>query len=401
VARPLEEILGDRLTGGHVIAKHGDPIILERIGVTLGGHPVPDEGCVRGCQAIVALIHDLRPEDLVITLAANGVSSLLTLPVPGVSLEDVARTTYALQIERGAPTHDLNPIRNHLDQLKGGRISRLLQPAQAIHIVARDPNVQPSVSLRGYRQLMEQNFWLHNLPDCTTFAQAREMLDKWDAWDAVPASVRAHLERADPAQETVKAAEFQQIDTPVYGVLSRARQVVPGAMAKARELGLTAHQMTHWLHAEAAPAGRVLACIAKTVAAEGQPFEPPCALFTSGELLVTVGQETGVGGRNQEYALSAAFELAGADQIVMGGVDTDGTDGPGGDFGVDGVNCLAGGIVDGQSVAQAKTAGVDIWAAVREHNTSQALWALDSGILATPNIALGDLGVTLIVGRGE
>jgi glycerate-2-kinase len=401
VARPLEEILGDRLTGGHVVAKHGDPMILERIGVTLGGHPVPDEGCVRGCQAILALIQDLRPEDLVITLAANGVSSLLTLPVPGVSLEDVARTTYLMQIERGAPTQDLNPIRNHLDVLKGGRLSRLLQPAQAIHIVARDPNHQPSVLMTGYPQLMYQNFWLHNLPDCTTFEQARKMLIKWDAWDAVPASVRAHLERADPAQETVKAAEFEQTDFRVYGVLSRARQVVPGAMAKARELGFATHRMTRWLHAEAGPTGRVMACIAKTIEVEGHPFEPPCALFTSGELLVTVGGEIGVGGRNQEYALSAAFELAGTDQIVMGGVDTDGTDGPGGDFGVEGVNCLAGGIVDGQTVAQAKAAGVDIWAAVTQHNTSQALWKLESGIVATPNIALGDLGVTLILGRGN
>jgi len=403
LARPLEEILGDRLTGGHVIAKHGDPIILERIGVTLGGHPVPDEGCVRGCQQIVALIRDLRPEDLVITLAANGVSSLLTLPVPGVSLEDVRRTTYLMQIERGAPTHDLNPIRNHLDQLKGGRLSRLLQPAQAIHIIARDPNVQPSVSMTGYPQLMYQNFWLHNLPDCTTFAQAREMLHKWDAWDAVPASVRAHLERADPVLETVKAAEFERTDFRVYGVLSRARQVVPAAMAKARELGFAAHRMTRWLHAEAGPAGRVIACIAKTIEVEGSPFEPPCALFSSGELLVTVGKETGVGGRNQEYALSAAFEIAGTTQTVMGGVDTDGTDGPGGDFGQDaaGISCLAGGIVDGQTVAQAEAVGVDLWAAVSQHNTSQALWKLDSGIVATPNIALGDLGVTLILGRSE
>jgi glycerate-2-kinase len=164
--------------------------------------------------------------------------------------------------------------------------------------------------------------------------------------------------------------------------------------------------MSRWLHAEAGPTGRVMACIAKTIEVEGTPFEPPCALFTSGELLVTVGQERGVGGRNQEYALSAAFELAGTDQIVMGGVDTDGTDGPGGDFGQDaagipGVRCLAGGIVDGQTLAQAEAAGVDLWGAVSRHDTSRALWALDSGILATPNIALGDLGVTLVLGRSE
>jgi glycerate-2-kinase len=401
LARPLEDLLGDHLTGGHVIAKHGDPIILDRISVTLGGHPVPDEGCVRGCQAILALLQDLREEDLVITLAANGVSSLLTCPVPTVSLEDVARTTHLMQIERGAPTHDLNPIRNHLDIMKGGRISRYIQPAKAIHIIARDPDYQSTVRMSGYRQLMYGNFWLHTLPDCTTFAQAREMLHKWDAWDAVPASVRAHLERADPAEETVKAAEFEGWDTRVYGVLSRKRQMMPAAMAAARELGFSTHLLARHLHAEASQVGRAMACIAKTIQDEGMPFAPPCALFSSGELLVTVGEKTGIGGRNQEYVLGAAFEIAGTDQIVMGGVDSDGTDGPGG-FCCDQeprITCLAGGIVDGQTVTQAKVAGVDIWAALQQHNTSQALWKLDSGIAATPNIAVGDLGVTLVLGR--
>ena len=109
VAKAIEDVLGDRLTGGHVIGKHGDEIILDRIGVTLGGHPVPDEGCVRGCQKILEMCQGLRREDLVFTIAANGVSALLTLPVPGVSLEDVPPVTYLMQIERGVPTQDLNP----------------------------------------------------------------------------------------------------------------------------------------------------------------------------------------------------------------------------------------------------------------------------------------------------
>ena len=402
LARPIEELLGDRLTGGHVIGKHGDPLLLERIGVTLGGHPVPDEGCVEGCQKILALCQGLRKEDLVITLAANGVSSLLTLPVPGVSLEDVRRTTYLMQIERGAPTRDLNPIRNHLDQMKGGRISRYIQPATAIHIVARDPHYAPQERLRGYEQMMRRNFWLHTLPDCTTFAKAVEMLHRWDAWDAVPASVREHLTRADPALETVKAAEFEQTDFGIYGVMPRHRPMY-AAMGKARELGFRPHRLARWFHAEASQAGPIVASMAETIEDEGVPFEPPCALFTTGELLVTVGQETGIGGRNQEYALSAARRIAGSENIVMAGADTDGTDGPGGCFSDEAgeVTCLAGGIVDGYTLAESKAAGVDILDALQRHDTSQALWKLDSGIAATHNIAIGDLGVTLILGRAD
>jgi glycerate 2-kinase len=376
-----------------VIGKHGDEIILKRIGVTLGGHPVPDEGCVQGCQRILQICRGLKKEDLVFTVVANGVSSLLTNPVPGVSLEDVRQTTHIMQIQCGAPTQDLNPIRNHLDVMKGGRISTYLQPALAIHILAYDPG--------EYELLMHQNLWLHTLPDCTTFADAVAMLKKWDAWDAVPASVRAHLLRADPQQETVKAAAFENMDCRIFGVMPKHLSMVPAAQKKAAELGFKPYTVARFLQAEASQAGLVMACIAATIEEEGVPFEPPCALFTAGELLVTVGQEKGIGGRNQEYVLAGALKIAGSQNIVMAGADTDGTDGPGGPFSDDacGVRCLAGGVVDGETVAEAQAAGVDIVSELRRHNGSPALWKLRSGIAATQNISLTDLGVTLVMGR--
>ncbi len=122
VAKAIEDVLGDRLTGGHVIDKQGGEKILERIEVTFGAHPVPDEACVRGCERILEMTADLTEDDLVFTMVGNGVSSLLTLPAPGISLAELQRLTYIFQIERGGPTIDLIPIRNHLDQMKGGRI---------------------------------------------------------------------------------------------------------------------------------------------------------------------------------------------------------------------------------------------------------------------------------------
>jgi glycerate-2-kinase len=277
--------------------------------------------------------------------------------------------------------------------MKGGRISRHIQPAQAIHILANDPS--------EYELLMHRNRWLHPLPDCTTFDEAISMLHKWDAWDAVPASVRTHLLRADPADETVKAEEFKGMKYRIYGVMPQHLGVLPTAEKKAAELGFRPYRLTSWLQAEASQAGLVVASIAESIESEGLPFEPPCALITGGELLVTVAQEEGVGGRNQEYALSAALRIAGSEHIVIGGIDTDGTDGPGGCFAGDeaGIPCLAGGIVDGQTAAQAKALGIDIVGELRRHNTSSSLWQLKSGIAATQNISLNDLGVTLVLGR--
>jgi glycerate-2-kinase len=105
----------------------------------LGGHPAPDDDCVRGCEKILALAKGLTERDLVFTCVANGVSSLLTLPASGLTLGDLRKTTLVTQIERGMPTRELNPIRNHLDRMKGGRISSYFHPAQMIHIISIDP----------------------------------------------------------------------------------------------------------------------------------------------------------------------------------------------------------------------------------------------------------------------
>jgi len=400
-AKAIEDVLGDRLTGGHVIAKHGDPVILERIGVTFGGHPVPDEACLEGCRRILELCRDLTPDDLVFTLAGNGISSLLTLPALGLSLDDVRAVTRILQIERGIPTQDLNPIRNHLDQLKGGRLTRHLQPAQAVHILIYDPEGQLVDRERGYVQLMRKNRFLHTLPDHGTFADARAILHRWQAWGAMPEAVRAHLDRADPALETVWLEEFEQTRFRIFGVLPRRVGLLHGARLRATELGFPAHTLATFLQAEAEPAAQVLMELANTVVREGAPFSPPCVLLTAGELLVTVGTERGMGGRNQEYALAAALRIADSTQIVVGAIDSDGTDGPGGTLVTNGeeIRCLAGGLVDGWTIDEALAAGVDIREALRTHDTSPALWRLNSGIHATPSVSMTDLGVILILGR--
>ncbi len=401
VAKALEDVLGDRLTGGHIVVKHGDEVELKRIGYTFGAHPAPDEGCAEGCRKMLEMSRGLAENDLVFTIAGNGVSSLMTMPAPGLTMEDLRQTTYVMQIERGAPTGDLSPIRNHIDAIKGGRLSRAIQPARAIHIVAIEPNHNILPGMTGFDRLVRRNLWLHPLPDYTIYQDAIAMLHKWEAWDAVPEAVRRHLLKADPAWETVKPEEFMKTRYRIFGVMPDKLGLVPTAMKKAAELGYAPHHVAGWLRAEAREAGVFVGAIARTIETQGTPFQPPCALFTSGELLVTVGSAKGVGGRNQEYTLGAAMHIAGSPNIVVGAVDSDGTDGPGGQFLGDDypIPNLAGGLVDGHTMEEAAAAGVDIHAELRQHNTTPALWTLNSGILATHNISVNDLGVTLIMGR--
>jgi glycerate-2-kinase len=173
-------------------------------------------------------------------------------------------------------------------------------------------------------------------------------------------------------------------------------------MKKAEELGFKPVILTDELFGiEASQAGKCLAAICKTIERTGHPFELPCVLLTTGEIVVTVGKEKGIGGPNQEFVLSAAKEIAGSKNIVIGSVDTDVTDGPGIQFAEELVNmptCLAGGVIDGETVEEARKAGIDVTGELNRHNTSPALWALKSGVVATPSISLVDLTVALVMG---
>ena len=396
-ALAIEDALGERLTGGCVIAKRGDPVILKHIRVVHGGHPIPDEGCVEGCKAILELAARTTARDLVFTIIGNGGSSLLTMPEEGIALEDVRELTRFMQIERGASTVDLNVIRNHIDQLKGGKIARRFSAAQCVHIVMCDANHHVVQQPRhDYDGLMRHNVWLHNLPEGSTFGEAMEILRRYDAVDHCPPAILDFLRRARPEQETVKYEEFSSYRFRVFGIMPDDEHFIPAVVRRAGELGIPCRVLNRLLHAEASECGKVYGSIARNISDYGEPFPRPMMLVSTGEMLVTVRGEKGVGGRNQEFVLQCALEITGDSRIVVGSADSDGTDGPGG-LDLEGApDCLGGGIVDGYTLAEARKQGVDLLAALRTHDVSRALWRLDCGMHIEQNISLDDLTVLYI-----
>jgi glycerate-2-kinase len=389
LAKAIEDVLGSRLTGGHVISKKGDPKILEKIEVTEGAHPVPDEDCIEGSKKILEIAKKAKKNDLVFTVVANGVSSLLTLPAPGISLEDIKKVTYLLQIVRGAPTTDLNPVRNHLSAVKGGKLSRYIHPATMIHIIAWDHEA-PAITKKN---------WIPSLPECTTFADAVQILKRWELWEEVPQSVRKHLETADPRYETLKKEEFERMSSHTFWVQPSKTGMIATAKKKAQELGIKPIILTEGLQAEASEAAKVVAAIANSVELTGQPFKPPCVLITGGEMVVAVGKETGIGGRNQEFVLSAALKISGSENITIASADSDGTDGPGAQL-IEGKRgfCLGGGIVDGYTVERAKEKAINIENELTKHNSSPILRKLNDGIIISRGISMNDLTITAIMG---
>ncbi len=396
----LEEILGDYLTGGHLIGKHGDGILCKKLGVTLAGHPVPDEYCEEGCKRIYEWIRDITEKDFVITITGSGVSSLMTWPIEGVTVKEMCELTHMMQIEKGALTRELNPIRVYLDRFKGGKISRYLKKATVVHLATNDLG-GASYSLPGvrdtYAELMKHNCFIPTIADGSTFGQAVDAFRKYDVWDRIPQNIRDFFIKADPAYKTVDLHEYESMNARLFKLTPKLEMLYPVVMKKAEELGYTPYMLAETMTAEASEAGKVVASIALNIQNMDQPVKKPCVLISSGELIVTVGNETGVGGRNQEFCLAAAFKIAGSAKIVFGAADTDGTDGPGGFVAEGAPECLGGAIVDGYTVKEAGEMGIDLAKAMKTHGTSAPLWKLGCGIDAQHSISALDLRIVAIM----
>lgn len=397
-ALAFEEVLGDVLTGGHVIAKHGEKIVCKKIGVTLAGHPVPDEDCVKGCREIEKLASGMTERDLVFTVMGSGCGSLMTYPAGEITIREIAEFTRMMQIEKGVVTAELNPIRTHIDRFKGGRITRMLKPATLIHMTTADPSkLGTPVKRMTYFELLSENTFFPTLATGTTYQDCIRILKKNDAWEQTPASIREHLLAGTSQTDNMGIDEFESFGDRFFGLIFKDSTVYPAVRQRAYELGFDCKMLSEYTCAEAREAGNVAAAIALTCERMNEPLKTPVVLLSSGENVVTVGKETGIGGRNQEYCMAAALQIAGSERVVIGAVDTDGTDGPGGFVCEGAPECLAGAVVDGYTAAQAEFAGIDFYRALKTHATSEPLWKLGCGVAATANVSALDLRVILIL----
>jgi glycerate 2-kinase len=339
MAAAVEDLLGDHIDDGLVVVKDGYGAPTSRITLREGGHPVPDARGLAATTELLGLLRDLHADDLLLVLLSGGGSALLEQPVPGVDLAALQATTDLL-LRAGAAIAEVNTVRKHLSRVKGGGLARAAAPASVLALVLSDVLGDPlDVIASGPLA-----------PDPTTYADASAVLARYELWNQVPDTVAAHL-RAGLAG---RVAETPKPGDPAFG---RVRQLVIGgiaqaadaAVAQARALRLNALLLSTYVEGEARDVGRVLAALARELALREQPLRRPACLVLGGETTVTV-RGAGLGGRNQEVALSAIPGLAGLHDVLVLSAATDGGDGP---------TDAAGAWADGTSLARATAQGLD------------------------------------------
>lgn len=368
----LEDILGERITAGWINVKDGYTAPTRTITIHEAGHPLPDARSVEGTRQIVSLLNRAEATDLVFCLISGGGSALMTLPAEGISLSDVEVLTQAL-LRSGATINEMNTVRKHLSQVKGGQLARLAYPAQVISLILSDVIGNPlDVIASGPTS-----------PDPTTFAQAYEVLRKYRLLEDLPDSIVHYLQRGMEGQipETPKVQDIAFRRTQNL-IIASNEHAAYAARDRARQLGLNSLLLSTFIEGEAREVGKVFAAIARELDRSGQPIPRPACIIAGGETTVSVHGQ-GLGGRNQELALAAAPLLAGLDKVVLIALGTDGTDGP---------TDAAGAIVSGSTASRAAEKGLSIAHYLENNDAYHFFQALGDLLITGPtNTNVNDL----------
>jgi hydroxypyruvate reductase len=358
----------------------------------VGGHPLPNEDSFEAARAALALVKKARKDTLIFFLISGGGSAMFDLPLdPHISLADTVAFHEAL-IGSGAPINEINTLRKHFSAVKGGRLAMAAPEAAKVSLLL------PDVPLRSLDALASGP----SSPDHTTVGDVRDLIARYGLEMKFPASVRAFFERDDlpespgnkgwrppfsmprmpwteaPQARRVTAAatmhgEDDAFRDSVYEILLSSHDLVESARALAAELGYHVeidNSCDDWDYADAA---RYLLerfhFLRRT--------HPRLCLISGGEVTVTLGKSPGAGGRNQQFALACALELAAhpAERLTLLSAGSDG---------IDGNTQAAGAIADPTTVARAKAFGFEPQASLATFNACPLFTALGDSVVTGP-----------------
>jgi glycerate 2-kinase len=317
MARTMEDLLTDRISSGVITTKLGHRLPLKRTELIEAGHPIPDRNGLEGAHRIRSLLKNSGPEDLVLIVLSGGGSALLPLPVEGITLEEKQEVTQLL-LDCGADIKEINTVRKHISQIKGGWLARWAYPSTVLAFILSDVVGDP-LDVIGSGP---------TVPDPSTFEDAWEILRKYNLIREVAPSIQKYLQlgREGRVQETPKPGEsaFEKVHNILMGTNILALRA---AQQEASSHGFHTLILSSSIVGETREVARFHAAIAKEVMTSGNPIPKPACIISGGETTVTI-RGRGRGGRNQEFALAGALEIQGLETVVLLSGGTDGTDGP-------------------------------------------------------------------------
>ncbi len=369
MAAALEDAWPDVPMQGTVVTRYGHHVPTRGIEVIEASHPVPDHNSEDGARRLLERVQGLREEDMVLALISGGGSALCAAPAPGLTLADKQAINRAL-LASGANISEMNCVRKHLSAIKGGRLAAAARPAHVVTLAISDvPGDDPAVIASG-----------PTVPDPTTFADARAIISRYGI-DPSPTVAQHLIQAADETPSELDNAEFHLIATPMMALTQIAET--------ARGMGLAPLVLGDALEGELREVGTLMAGIARSIAAHGQPLQAPAVVLSGGETTVTLTRQlAGHGGRNTEFLLALAVALNGAPGVWAIAGDTDG---------LDGMDDIAGAIVTPDTLDRARAAGLDPRAMLAGHDSHTLFDRIGDTIRTGPTLTnVNDVRAILI-----
>ncbi|GAB2881082.1 glycerate kinase [Uliginosibacterium flavum] len=345
---------------GLVVTRYGYAVPCERIEIVEAAHPVPDASGLTAAQRILSLIEGLTPDDTVLCLISGGGSSLMALPLEGISLADKQTLNRAL-LKSGASISEMNCVRRHLSAIKGGRLAAACYPAQVVTLLISDvPGDDPCDIASG-----------PTIGDTTSCADALAIVRRYAI--ELPPAIREVLESG--RGESIKPDDPRLANCTTH-LIATPRLALQAAAEIAQAAGFTPVILGDSLEGEARDVGKVMAGIARSVALHGDPCRGPCVLLSGGETTVTV-RGNGRGGRNVEFLLALGVALDGLPGVWALAGDTDG---------VDGQEEIAGAILSPDSLARAWALGLRPREALDNNDGHGFFGALGDAVVTGPTL---------------
>ena len=341
MASAAYDLLGNKVSGGAVITKYAHSRgAIGNLEIYEAAHPVPDENGIRATERVLKLTEGLTEEDAVLFLVSGGGSALFEYV--DFSLDDLSSVTKQM-LASGASIEEMNTVRKHLSGVKGGRFAEHILPAKIYAVVLSD-----IISSR-----LDMIASGPTVADVSTSEEALMIVDKYS------------LSLTQKQKELLRRETPKRITNAEHIVSGSVRELCRSAAAAAESLGYKAYIMTDSMDTEARGAGELIGSVAAKLAREAK--EPTCLIF-GGETVVHL-RGNGLGGRNQELALSAARYIRGLDGVAVFSVGSDGTDGP---------TDAAGGYVDGATFT-----AIERYDDYLDNNDSYAALKISDGLIFT------------------
>jgi glycerate 2-kinase len=343
---------------GVAVARHGYGRPTRVVAMIEAGHPIPDAAGLEAADRALALADGAGTDDLVLVLMSGGASANWIAPADGVSFSDKQAVTRAL-LRSGANISEINCVRKHFSRIKGGRLARHAHPARLATIAISDvPGDDPSAIGSG-----------PTVPDPTTLADARAIVAKYKL--TLPDSVTRAL--TDDKNESPKPGDAIFAGS-TFTLAARPADAMRAAQAAVTAAGYECISLGDRVEGEAREVAVAHAALARELRAKGKR----AVILSGGELTVTIKGQ-GRGGPNQEYALALAIALGGMPGVAALAADTDGTDGGSGS-----ASDPAGALVDGDTAARARAAGLDPAAFLADNDSTGFFSALGDLLVPGP-----------------